>query len=131
MGKTLSYVGKGFGLLMTGMTYVDSRKQGDGVGTALVKTIGSEIFYSTPIGQAITLSQLGVAGAGLALDIGRQNASVSHRAHSNQFGGNLNLSQNGYTMRQRGINAISRSNMNVTNALGSEARSFHKGHFID
>lgn len=42
------------------------------------------------------------------------------------FGGNFNDTQQGYTMRQRSVQALQQSKMNARNVLGSEARTFHR-----
>lgn len=115
-----------------GMGYVQSRKEGKSVGSALAKAAFDEIFYSTPVGQAVMWTGMAMAGVGMAVDIGRQNAAHSRSFYGGQFGSNsYGITQNGATMRQRGLDAISRSNMNARNALGSEARSFHRGHFTN
>lgn len=130
VSKTLGGAGFLFGNVVSPiMTYSDSRKQGGGVGTSLAKAAASELFYATPIGRAVGLAQLGMAGAQIGLEVGRDNAKHSSKFYKGQFGGNYNLSENGYTMRQRGQNAIQRSGMNARNALGSEARTFHRGYY--
>lgn len=42
------------------------------------------------------------------------------------FGGNFNDTQQAYTMRQRGVQALQQSKMNARSVLGSEARTFHR-----
>lgn len=41
------------------------------------------------------------------------------------FGGNFTDTQQAYTMRQRGVQAMQASKMNARSVLGSEARTFH------
>lgn len=131
VSKAAGYAGKAFGHLMVGMSYIDSRKQGRGVVSSLARVAAEEVFYSTPIGQAKMIADMAMMGYSLASESGRKNASHSSNFYGGQFGGNYNITQNGNTMRQRGLDALSRSNMNARNALGSEARSFHRGYFRD
>lgn len=132
MSKTLGSAGFLFGnVLMPGMTFVESRKEGRGIVSSLTRTAASEIFYSTPIGAAYGMGQIAKMGAQVGFDYGRRNADRQRRYYKSQFGGNFNLSENGHTMRQRGMNAIQRSGMNVQNAFGSEARSYHRGYFSE
>ena len=42
------------------------------------------------------------------------------------FGGNFQDTQQAYTMRQRGVQALQQSKMNARSVLGSEARTFHR-----
>lgn len=112
-------------------SYSSSRQEGHGVAYSLGKTVVDEIFYSTPVGKAAFAAQLVGMGAGFVMDNGRKNARVSHNAYKSNFGGNYSQSKNGYTMRQRGLNAINNAGVNAQQALGSEARTFHRSHYYD
>lgn len=48
--------------------------------------------------------------------------------YQGNFGGNFRDTQTGYTMRQRGVQAIQQSQLNARSVLGSEARTFHTSH---
>lgn len=112
-------------------SYADSRKQGDSVLKSLGKVAAEEVFWSTPIGTAAFITQLAVGAGTLAYEMGKGNAQVSRNAYSGNFGGNYRQSQVGYTMRQRGLNAINNAGVNARNALGSEAKMFHRNHYYD
>ena len=112
-------------------SYVDSRKQGDSVLKSLGKVAAEEVFWSTPIGQTAMVAQMIAGGGKLAFELGKSNAEITSRAYGGQFGGNYRQSQIGYTMRQRGLNAINNAGINATNALGSEAKMFHRNHYLD
>lgn len=45
--------------------------------------------------------------------------------YQGNFGGNFRDTQAGYTMRQRGVQAIQQSQLNARSVLGSEARTYH------
>lgn len=121
------------GLMILGgiWSFSDSRKQGHGIAYSLGKTVVDEIFYSTPIGKAAAIAQIGGMGLEYASEVGRKNAKTSYRAYKANFGGNYSSTQNGYTMRQRGQTAIANAGVNARNALGSEAKMFHRMHYYD
>lgn len=137
VGKAISKVvgvgGSVFGTaMMIGMpimSYKEERNEGHGVITSAVKSIAETAFYMSPIGDKVMIAQMvgGLAKAGL--NAGITNASISGSQYHAQFGGNFSLSQNGYTMRQRGLNAIQTSNAIRGQTLGNEARDYHRGHF--
>ena len=55
----------------------------------------------------------------------RYGTSKIQKYYRGNFGGEFRDSQNGYTMRQRGVQAMQQSKINARSVLGSEARSFH------
>ncbi len=55
----------------------------------------------------------------------RYGNSKIQKYYRGNFGGEFRDSQNGYTMRQRGVQAMQQSKINARSVLGSEARSFH------
>lgn len=122
LSTTLGFYGN---VVMPIMTYKESRDEGHSVGVSAAKAIGQSIFYLTTPGQIYgTLDLIGVAGK-VASEIGVDNAKHSSVMYKGQFGGNLNLSRNGYTMRQRGLNAINKAGINNAQNLGSEARNYY------
>lgn len=46
--------------------------------------------------------------------------------YKSNFGGNYQDTQQAYTMRQRGVQAMQASRMNARSVLGSEARTLHR-----
>lgn len=61
------------------------------------------------------------------LEMGRKayKSAVRGRSQAN-FGGYFQDTDMGYTMRQRGVNAIQQSRMNARNAIGGEAKVLHR-----
>lgn len=112
-------------------SYISSRKEGDGIVKSLGKVAAEEVFWSTPIGKTALAAQILGEGAKMMYHSGKVNAEVSKRAYEANFGGNYRQSQIGYTMRQRGLNAINNAGVNARNALGSEAKMFHRNHYLD
>lgn len=137
VGKAISKVaGVGGGVLGTAMmigmpvmSYKEERNNGHGVVTSAVKSLAETAFYMSPIGDKVFIAQMASGAIKAGLNAGLINASVSGTQYNAQFGGNFSLSQNGYTMRQRGLNAIQSSNMLRGQTLGNEARDYHRGHF--
>lgn len=110
------------------MTFVSARNEGDSIGRAAVKTGIDAVLWGTAPGAMFGLTvapELIRTGLNSASSIGRQNASAMSRGYKSNFGGNYNISEAGYTMRQRGLNAIQSSRGNISNQLGNEARSYY------
>lgn len=108
------------------MTYDEIKKRGHSTPVALAGAAASELFYSTKVGMIVGTTQLGIAAAQTAFAIGRDNGNHSSKFYNSQFGGNYNLSQNGYTLRQRGLQSIQKGVGGVQNALAHEARTYHR-----
>lgn len=127
VSKTLGGAGFLFGNVLSPiMTYQDYKNQGKSTVTAVGGAVLSELFYSTTVGQAVGLAQMGIAAAQMTWDVGLANGKHSSKFYKGQFGGNYDLSSTGYTLRQRGAQAIQRGAGGINNALGSEARTYHR-----
>lgn len=119
-----------FDISVPASTYADDRKKGHGVVRSVIGAgldfaawkIAPEIM--TGIMVAGITKDIGQAAAGVSKDVG-QNMS---KAYGNSLGfySTYNDSQNAYTMRQRGLQAIQRNGLNARNVLGSEARMYHR-----
>ena len=124
-------IGKGLPIFFGIQDAVGGIRQGKGVVASVGKAALTQMFYSTQIGQIYGGAELAgmlAQTAWKATDgISRKNAFISNKAYRGQFGGYYNLSQNGYTIRQRGLNAIQKSGMYRQQTLGSEARSYYRG----
>lgn len=112
-------------VIMPIQTYNESRKQGHGVGISAAKAIGESVFYMSTPGQIFGALQMTDAIGKVAIQAGVDNAKHSSVMYKGQFGGNFDLSHNGYTMRQRGLNAINKAGITNAQVLGSEARTYH------
>lgn len=138
----------GFGV----MDYKNAREEGNNRGVSLAKAAGSfawgEVFYggaSSVISGGLT--KVGISGlANGALTMGAtigltalmasgQIASAVWQNNAQQMGkayasngklgsGHFNMTEAGYTMRQRSLNAIRSNGMNLQSALGNEARQY-------
>lgn len=106
--------------------YKQARKQGDSKATSLVKAATSfavgEImgFGTLPVFLAPALVQ-GTSA------LWQQNAKIMGQGYNQKgkFGsGYFPMTEAGYTMRQRSLNAIRSNGLNVQSALGNEARTY-------
>lgn len=135
--------------------YKGAREQGDSRGKSAIKAAGSfawgEFYYggvSRVAGKAV--AKMGVKGlAAGALTMGATiaitaipavvqglNAAGQHTtqqmgkgyANKGSFGsGHFNMTDAGYTMRQRSLNAIRSNGLNTQSVLGNEARTYFRG----
>ena len=135
--------------------YKGAREQGDSRGKSAVKAAGSfawgEFYYggvSRVAGKAV--AKMGIKGlAAGALTMGATiaitaipavvqglNAAGQHTtqqmgkgyANRGSFGsGYFNMTDAGYTMRQRSLNAIRSNGLNTQSVLGNEARTYFRG----
>lgn len=126
-GKAVSTL---FDIAVPAQSFVESRKDGHGVMRSVAK--GAFDFAAWSVAPEV---MTGVMFAGMAKSIGQAAAGVSKnvgqnmsKAYGNSLGfySTYNDTQNAYTMRQRGLQAIQRNGMNARNVLGSEARMFHR-----
>lgn len=138
----------GFGV----MDYKNAREEGNNRGVSLAKAAGTfawgELFYggaSSAISGGLT--KVGISGlANGALTMGAtigltalmasgQIASAVWQNNAQQMAkgyasngklgsGHFNMTESGYTMRQRSLNAIRSNGMNMQSALGNEARQY-------
>lgn len=138
----------GFGV----MDYKNAREEGNNRGVSLAKAAGTfawgEFFYggaSSAISGGLT--KVGISGlANGALTMGAtigltalmasgQIASAVWQNNAQQMAkgyasngklgsGHFNMTESGYTMRQRSLNAIRSNGMNMQSALGNEARQY-------
>jgi hypothetical protein len=129
--------------------YKDARQQGDGVVKSAVKAGASfawgEFFYggmSSAISGGLTkvglgaLSMpvtMGVMLAPAVAQIGQASMEQNGKVRANHYkqkgklgSGYFDMSQSGYTMRQRSLNAIHSNGLNTQSVLGNEARTYFR-----
>ena len=109
--------------------YKDARSQGDSRAISLAKSVGSFAFYEMLGPWAIPVVGVQVAGA-LLPATGEHTAKTMAKGYGQKgkFGsGYFDMTQAGYTMRQRSLNAIRSNGLNTQNALGNEARTYFRG----
>ena len=106
--------------------YKTARSEGDSKAVSVAKAIGSFAFYEAlgPWAIPFTLVQ---AGTSVASAVWQNNAQQMDRAYNSNGklgSGHFNMTEAGYTMRQRSLNAIRSNGMNLQSALGNEARQY-------
>lgn len=109
--------------------YKAARAQGDSKAVSLGKAVGSFVvgealgWWALPVFLAPAAIQGGVAMADHTAKTMAQGYG-----HRGKFGsGHFDMTQSGYTMRQRSLNAIRSNGLNVQSALGNEARTYFRG----
>jgi hypothetical protein len=114
-------------------TYKTSKDEGDSTGVAVLKTIGSQALwaFAPELAGIAMVGDIGKAlvegGKAYAKGYGNQLARAQNRTYRANFGGRFIDTQNAYTMRQRGLQAMEQSGMNIQQVLGSEARTYYRG----
>lgn len=150
-------VGDGVNVLFAASDYKHAREQGNSkavsLGKAGISFAWGEFFYG---GLARTttagLAKIGIKGlaagalsmgvslgAGLLMSSGQiassmwqHNTKEMGKAYNGkgQFGsGYFNMTESGYTMRQRSLNAIHSNGLNTQSALGNEARTYFRSSY--
>lgn len=135
--------------------YKNAREQGNSKAVSVAKAAGSfawgEFFYggvSSVVGGAVGKMGLGAVatgaitmGATLGLTAvmaggqivgmaGQHTSQTMQQGYSRRgkFGsGYFDMTQAGYTMRQRSLNAIRSNGLNTQSAIGNEARTYYRG----
>lgn len=126
----ISKIMTGVDIALTGSTYVMARKEGDSVPSAVGQTLNtmavSSLIPTLP-------GQLAFMGVTIGYEMLMQNAKLNAEASkdlkyvgSGFVGGSgrFNMSNAGYTMRQRSIEKMRSTGMNVNSVLGNEARNY-------
>ena len=117
-------------IAMTGGTYIGARKDGASVPGALGQTLST-----TAVSAMIpTLSgQLAYAAITVGYDMMMQNAKANAEVSKDLKyvgagyvggSGRFDMSNAGYTMRQRSIEKMRSTGMNINSVLGNEARNY-------
>lgn len=109
--------------------YKAARSQGDSKAVSLAKAVGSFAvgealgFWALPVFLAPAAIQGGVAMA----DHTAKTMAKGYDHRGKLGSGYFEMTNAGYTMRQRSLNAIRSNGLNVQSALGNEARSYFRG----
>lgn len=108
-------------------TFSESRGKGDSVPVSVAKTVGDFAFYEMLGGWGMAYAGV-KAGVSIAAGTSKMNAETLKQATplgSGRVGaGYFDMSQAGYTMRQRALNQIRNNGQQINSVLGSEARTF-------
>lgn len=147
-------VGDIFNAAGTVIEYKESRKQGNSKIKSVAKSLASfgwgEFYYNglnKAVGKvtskvlpskiagiaSLPLSILATAGPAVVQGInaaGVYTTEYTGKSYTSKgkFGsGYFNMTEAGYTMRQRSINAIRSNGLNTQSVLGNEARTYYRG----
>lgn len=137
----LGFVGDAFNVFSAGAAFQMSQEEGDHFAVSVAK--GATDFV---IGEAFygAMSEFGMAGSlGLTavaagVTIGANLAAKHMENTAEKLGkgsesmksigsGHFDMTQAGYTMRQRSLNAIRSNGANINSAFGNEARNYYLG----
>lgn len=111
--------------------YKRARQQGNSQAMSVAKSVGTFAFYEMmgPWGLAVAGVQV-VGALGSATTQHTTNEMKKAYGSVGKFGsGYFNMSNAGYTMRQRSLNAIRSNGLNTQSALGNEARTYYRGSY--
>lgn len=121
---------KGMDIASPIISYNENRNEGHGVTYSVGSALAEYALYSPltgNLGLALMAKDIAVGTFKFVNGVGLENAKVTSQAYKHQFGGNFQDSDNAYTMRQRGIQAIQNNGLNTRSVLGSEARRYFRG----
>ena len=136
------FIGDAFNVVSAAGTFKTAQEEGDHIAVAGVKAtaefIAGEAFYG---GMASELGFVGSLKGGLVATgiTMAANLSAQHMENTGQVlgkgseavkglgSGHFDMTQAGYTMRQRSLNAIRANGANINSAFGNEARNYWLG----
>ena len=146
--------GDAVNIYFAGSDYKHARQEGNSKAVSVAKAAGSfawgEFFYggassaisggltkagisglangALTMGATIGLTALMASGQ-IASAVWQNNAQQMAKGYANNGklgSGHFNMTEAGYTMRQRSLNAIRSNGMNLQSALGNEARQYFR-----
>lgn len=121
-------IGDAFNVVGGITDYKSARQQGDSRAVSIAKAAGTFAFYEM-------LGPWGFAVAGVQIASTLAPAAVQHTTNTmrqaygskGKFGsGYFDMTNAGYTMRQRSLNAIRSNGLNTQSVLGNEARTYYR-----
>lgn len=131
--SALSKVNLGDALNIVGgvADYSSARQQGNSKAMSVAKAVGSFAFYEFLGPWAWAYIGVQIAGS-VGSAMGQHTAKTMGQGYNmrGKLGsGSFNMSDAGYTMRQRSLNAIKSNGLNTRSVLGSEARTYYRGSY--
>lgn len=108
-------VGKAATSMLTGLGMKEGAAGIIGGGVGLAVTIGA------------TLAQTGVSLEAAAMQNTTNIMSQAYKTGGRFGSGHFDMTEAGYTMRQRSLNAIRSNGLNTQSILGNEARNYYRG----
>lgn len=137
-------IGDGINVIMGVSDYKHAREQGDNRAVSLAKAAGSfawgEMLFGGIASKFGMAGSLGFTAAYIGATVVPQIAATTWQHNTKEmakgysgkgkFGsGYFDMTQAGYTMRQRSLNAIRSNGVNTQSVLGNEARTYFRGSF--
>lgn len=147
-------VGDGLNLAFGVVDYKAAKEEGNSKSVSVAKAVGSfawgEFFYgginrtvSSAVGKmglgtvasgiltagttiALTMLPTAVQLAQAAGEHTTRTMTGAYAQHGRLGSGHFNMSEAGYTMRQRSLNAIRSNGLNTQSVLGNEARTYFR-----
>lgn len=122
IGDTMNIVG-------AKMDYNYAREQGNSKAMSAAKAVGTFFFYESMGLWAIPFSLVtgGIQMAGAVNRSTTQQMAKGYGMRGKLGSGHFEMTEAGYTMRQRSLNAIRNNGINTQSALGNEARTYYRG----
>lgn len=108
-------------------TFSESRGKGDSMPVSIAKTVGDFAFYEMLGGWGLAYAgvKAGVTIAGSAAKLSAETMKQATPLGSGRIGaGYFDMSQAGYTMRQRALFQLRNNGQQINSVLGNEARTF-------
>jgi len=136
------FVGDAFNVASAVGTFSASREEGDHLAVSLVKGgtdfVVGEAFYGAMATQFGMIGSLGMSAVQMGITVGAQLAAQHMENTAEKLGkgsenlkglgsGHFDMTEAGYTMRQRSLNAIRSNGANINSAFGNEARNYWLG----
>ena len=110
-------------------SYKDARNKGDSTPVSVAKAVGDFAFYEMLGGYGLLYAGI-KGGVSLGVGVMEQTAQTMKTAKTLGSGrvgeGYFDISQAGYTMRQRALNQIRNNGQQINSVLGSEARTYSR-----
>lgn len=123
--------GRGIGIVLNGafgvLDYRAARKEGNGVITSAAKAVTTMAVAEMLGWWMLPISMAPAIGAGM-LTAGEHTDQAQSKVYdkAGKLGsGYVNMTDAGYTMRQRSINAIRANGLNLNSVFGNEARTYY------
>lgn len=115
--------------ITTGIGVGSRMSDGDSLGKALMKEVPTAAFLAmVPGGKAYMIYQAAMAGFDMYLEQSKMNVEQVKQIKNTGSGyvgsGSFNMSEAGYTMRQRAVQKMQATGINLNSVLGNEARTY-------
>lgn len=131
--KTAQVLGSMANIGINTYSAVSDYKDARAIGNSKVISLG-KAAASFAVGEALGMWMIPASIIPAAANIGVMAGQHTGRSMANaynrrgKFGsGHFDMSEAGYTMRQRSLNAIRQNGMNINSTLGNEARTYYRG----